>query len=99
MSIVTKTTPRHECYDDVTAVSNSERVLCDGREIPVRSSNEKAVGSLPVPLASFRTALQGRATPVTRIQGKDMFDAITDRLVSEKRQASRTPPTHRASIA
>lgn len=71
--------------EDITAVRNPERILCDGRQISVASSTKTLVRSLPSAPELLEAALKEVATPVPINEGEDSFDTLGGRPVSEER--------------
>lgn len=66
-----------ELDDDVTAVSNQEDIFRDDDRAAASSRALQVVGSTSILTQLFEVAVQETASPSSRTQGEDAFDAIT----------------------
>lgn len=93
------TTARRERHDVVTTVSIPERFLRGDRQIVGASSATQEFRSLSIASPLLQYPLGRVPIPVPTAKGKDKFDGLADRLVSEEHSISRIRHTLFRSLA
>lgn len=79
------TTSRRECDDNLTTLSDPERILGDGRRTAPALSAAPAVCNLSIVPRSLQAALQTVATFLLRAQVEDTFEGIATGTALEER--------------
>lgn len=74
---------RRERKKDVTAVSNQECILREGRRVPDPSKALTPLENLPMTTKSLEAVIGEVATPVWRAEGEEIFDGFIKRPVWE----------------
>lgn len=85
--------------ENVSVVSNLERILPDVHRTATAPSPATLVGHSPMAFHSLGTSLEKVATPGPGMEEGGTFDGFTDRPVSEERPNSSILPAHFAPSA
>lgn len=74
---------RHERDEDVTVVSDPERILRDNHRLAAASSTATLVRNRLIAAQALEAASEEVAAPTPRADGEDTLDGLSDRPISE----------------
>lgn len=67
---------RRDHDTNLTAVTESEGVICDGRQMTTTSSTDPIVGNQPGECQGLKAALEKVAAQMPSLAGEDIFDGF-----------------------